>query len=221
MEVAFLGMAGAGKGFFAAICSRRLGLAHLSMGDLLRAEAATDPALGERLARGELVDDATCLRLLSAGISAARATSAGVLVDGVPRSLRQAELLEERHRLWAVDIRLDPAVAREKLLGRRRCATCGEGFNLAHIVRDGFNMPAILPDPAKCSLGAECSPRLMMRDDDTAEVIDRRLEQHRREAEPILRFFEERGRLRLFQVRRGAEDAPKLVHLLETLGPPP
>lgn len=215
MEVALLGVAGAGKGFFARRLVRELGLVHLSMGELLRERAGRDPGLGDRLRRGELVDDGLCIALLSAGI--ARASGRGVLLDGFPRSLRQAELLEERHRFHAVEVRLDLQIATEKLLGRRQCSTCGEAFNLAHIVRGRVNMPAILPDPSRCPLGKGCSPLLTRREDDTPEVIARRLELYRREAAPVLRFFAERGRLTVFEVVRGAEDSSELVRIVRDL----
>jgi adenylate kinase len=174
--------------------------------------------IAETMRTGALIDDTHCVRILETHLSNV-GPSRGVLLDGFPRSLAQAELLESRRNFTAVELRLDRQVAKEKSLARRKCGTCGEDFNLASIVRDGFDMPALLPDPAACSAqrGAPCCPSLVRRDDDTADVLERRFQIHDDSIQPILQFYATRGRLATFDVLRGAGDTPALLALLSDL----
>lgn len=211
----FLGVAGVGKGTFATRCCEIFGMRHLSMGEALRALAADEGGLARTLKSGGLVDDARCVSVLGAALGAA---TGPVLLDGFPRTLAQAHMAEALLKDFrVVELKQERAVVREKLLGRRTCAKCGGEFNLAHIVRDGYNMPAMLPDPAACRLGPDCSPDLVARSDDTAETIDRRFEVYDTESAPILDFYRAKGVLREFEVRRGKEDLPALVHAMRAM----
>ena len=90
----------------------------------------------------------------------------GIILDGYPRSLSQSEALlqhckqkAEAVKILAVDIRLDEEVAIQKLLGRRICETCNQGFNMSDITGGSYDMPAILPNPKVCVLGRDkCFP---------------------------------------------------------------
>jgi adenylate kinase len=110
----------------------------------------------------------------------------------------------------------------EKILARRECATCGASFNLAHIVHPGtYDMPALLPNSSSCrhTLGyAECSPVLVKRSDDTAETIAHRFQSYDRETRPVVEHYRRRGIANRFEVRKGLDDWPELLKLVDPLG---
>ena len=76
----------------------------------------------------------------------------------------------------AVNIRLDEEFTKRKLLGRRLCENCHRSFNTAHIVEDGYDMPAILPVTGSCEAGGDCV--LVKRNDDTPESIENRFAEY-------------------------------------------
>ena len=141
----------------------------------------------------------------------------GVLLDGYPRTVEQAHLLNtivNPLNFKVVNIKLETSVAVSKLLGRRLCKTCGGSFNTAHIVEGSFDMPAILPNPETCSLRAQCNPVLTTRDDDTDATITTRLQQHDANSQPILDYYEHKGQLRTFNVFKGVKDVDALIDLI-------
>eukprot|EP01034_Spumella_vulgaris_P021905 gene21905-27982_t len=79
---------------------------------------------------------------------------------------------------------------------------------------DGYDMPAILPDKNTCKIGTQCNPVLTSRNDDTIEVIERRTQEYLSKTRPLLAYYEQRGRLREFEVKRGVKDTDKLFQLM-------
>lgn len=236
----FLGAPGVGKGTFASIITKqRPRWKTLSIGEKMRHEVSLGTPLGvkisSRMKKGELVDDATVNELCFESLDSMlldEVQSAGegsgsenkcVILDGFPRSRAQSEALMNRYfknspidatinSILAVDIRLDEEVAVQKLLGRKVCQTCNQGFNTADIVHGSYDMPAILPDRETCVLGKEkCAPRLLERTDDTPSTIKHRFEVHTQETEPVISYFRERGMLMTFDVKKGVKDTPQLL----------
>ena len=232
-SVVFLGAPGVGKGTFAEIIAPRLDLLHLSTGDLVRKAIAEQSELGRRIAadarNGRLVPDDVIVPLVFEQMKAADAGGRGCLLDGFPRTLRQAQMLMERAERavqLVVDVQLDEEVAIAKALGRRACADCGKGYNVTDIVAGGYDMPALLPaglrPPRRAEDGLDycedracercgASPlRLRRREDDTYDVVKQRLDSHHQNAAPLQDFFRDRGLYRAFEVKRGIRDAPAL-----------
>ena len=144
----------------------------------------------------------------------------GILLDGYPRTVGQAQAFDktftlELDNLRVVDIKLKNSIAIDKLLSRRQCTTCNGSFNLADIVTDGYNMPAILPDKKTCSLGASCVPNLVLRGDDTAATILARIELHDLNSEPILEHYRQKEKLKTFHVFKGVKDVDALIDLIQ------
>jgi adenylate kinase len=160
--------------------------------------------------------------LVAQNIRAALANSTlkGVLLDGHPRTLTEAEVLDSTLNslnvtsFKVVNIKLETSVAVKRLLSRKQCVTCGESFNTADIVTETFDMPAILPNKDTCKMKELCNPVLTTRGDDTEETITTRLAQHDHNIAPILAYYERRGVLRTFHVHRGAKDADALIKLI-------
>jgi adenylate kinase len=235
--VVLIGAPGVGKGTFASIICSQLGWKHLNIGATLRDLVAKGTPLGKRirdhLTAGKLVPDAL-VNEIALGYLDSVGSKESILVDGYPRTVNQAELVLSRFPLgsasasasasasvsaksiMAMHIKLDRWVCVEKLLARQECSTCGRGFNGAHIVSDGFDMPAIRPDPLTCPKGLEkCNPVLTTRCDDTRETIERRFQEFYDQTTPVLDVFRRRdGALVEFQVKKGVADAKALIDLL-------
>lgn len=237
-KFSFIGYPGAGKGLkhksltklylnilsgtFAKIICERYGFSHLSVGDLARKEVATSSAIGLRMKtymdRGHLVPDDIINQLL---FNKLHSCETGYIIDGYPRSLIQATKLREvEPNICPVHIILDEDVSIAKLLGRKQCQGCKRSFNLAHVVHNGYDMPAILPDPLTCPLGSKAchqsiSPNSFeSRDDDTLETIKSRFEVFRNETTPVIDYFKQLGILRTFDVKKGIKDVDALIETM-------
>ncbi len=194
-RVVFLGPPGAGKGTQAKRVVEKLGLLHLSTGDLLRDEVARKTALGEKakgyMDRGELVPDALILDMIRGRF--ARATK-GFLLDGFPRTVAQAEALEKITPLDAVvsiDLSRDEVVRR--LTSRRVCRKCGAIYNLT------FNLTS-----GKSACEA-CGGELYQRDDDRPAVIENRYDIYEKSTSPLIEFYRKRGLLRAVNGELGSD----------------
>lgn len=186
MRLIFLGPPGAGKGTQANRVAEGLGIPHISTGDMLRAHIASGTALGREAATlmdaGELVPDALVISMLAERITAADA-AAGFILDGFPRNLAQALALEtssvgtiDRVVLFIVD---EDEIVR-RIDGRRGC-------NQGHTYHLDDHPPS---QPGVCDVDGE---PLVQRPDDSEVVIRNRLKVYRRETEPLIGFYSERG----------------------------
>ena len=117
---------------------------------------------------------------------------------------------------------MEPWVAIEKLMNRKHCQTCGGNYNTAHIVRDGYDMPAILPDAkTNCKRFSgenpnKCWANLKSRSDDTAEIIANRMIEYTEKTSPVCDYYEKKGQLHVFHVHKGVKDTPELLNLMLT-----
>jgi formate dehydrogenase gamma subunit len=187
-----LGAPGVGKGTQAELLHELTGACHLSTGDVFRAAkslppAEQSPAIKSAVAsmgRGELVTDETVLEMIRERMRCLRCTG-GFLLDGFPRTVAQAESLEqllekESLPLTAVidyELPIDKIV--ERLAGRRICAGC----------KGVFHVTDKLPSPDTCP---NCAGKLYQREDDRPEAIRVRMEAYHRSTEPLIEFYRER-----------------------------
>lgn len=216
----FLGAPGVGKGTFAKLITAKEGWVHVSLGAAFRQQIAAKTSLGLRIdecvRNGKLVSDDIANEAVRVILEESQ-NAKGIILDGYPRTVRQARHLIENvdKSFVAINITLEREVAIEKLLGRNTCATCNIEFNTAHIIRGEFDMPAILPNKDTCKLGSEkCSPRLLQRDDDRIEVIQDRLATYDSEVEELLQYFADKKCLKTFAVQKGIKDTEKLFALM-------
>lgn len=216
----FIGFPGVGKGTFAKIISRQTDVEHIAIGDLVRHEITHKSPSGLKfqnyVAQGKLIPDDLIDRI---AIDRVSSTSKSVILDGYPRNQSQASNLEtslnNSHHILAINITLDEQVTIDKLLGRMLCKTCKDEFNSTHILRNGYDMPAILPDPATCKLGPEnCKFIADKRVDDNIETIKKRMEEFEKQTKPLIRFYESKNALVTFDVKKGARDAPDLLNVI-------
>ena len=194
-RVVLLGPPGAGKGTQAKRVVERIGLLHLSTGDILRDEVARGTELGVQakgtMDRGELVPDGVIIDMIGGRIADA---ADGFLLDGFPRTVAQAEALEEITPLDVViniDLSRDQVVRR--LTARRTCRDCGRIYNLS------FRPPT---DPTTCEV---CGGALFQRDDDREDVIQNRYDVYQESTSPLIEFYNTRGLLRTVEGTLGSD----------------
>lgn len=190
MKLIFLGPPGAGKGTQAAIVSKKLNIPSISTGDMLRAAVKEGTKVGLEaksfMDAGKLVPDAVIIGIVDERLAKPDCAK-GYILDGVPRTLAQAEALEKAGIAFDHVISLevhDEAIV-ERMSGRRVCGKCGTPF---HVVNN--------PPKAEGVCDA-CGGELIQRTDDKAETVRHRLEVYHQETEPLKSFYEERGVLDL------------------------
>ena len=190
MNLIFLGPPGSGKGTQAVKVSEKLGLTHLSTGDLLREAVKNQTELGkhaeEYMSKGELVPDEFIIGLIQDKINSGQ-LSKGFILDGFPRTVPQAESLkvmlaecgETLDRAICLCIENEPIVTR--MAGRRFCPTCQATYNVN--VVDA--MPKV---EGKCD---NDGTDLIIRHDDEKSVVKNRLEVYHAQTKPIIDFYKQ------------------------------
>lgn len=201
-------MPGVGKGTFARSICKDLKLPNFVMGDAIRALIAKDTALSREIKglvnSGKLVNDDLALQILKAQL-----TSPSFLLDGFPRTQRQAELLKENglDLDLVINLKQHEDVIVAKLLGRRVCNGCGENYNVAEITTPGYSLPPkASKQPGVCD---KCGGQLSTRADDEEVVIRKRLEEYQVKTKPLEVFYADR--LLEFHSYRGIDDTSVLL----------
>jgi adenylate kinase len=194
MNVLLLGPPGAGKGTQAGHIRDAFGLAHLSTGDMLREAVAAGTDLGKEakavMERGELVSDDLMVALVAERIDQPDCAG-GFILDGFPRTVKQAEaldaLLAERGQKIdaVVEFQVDDQLLVERISGRFTCAKCGEGYH------DRFKQPKADGVCDVCG-GTEFKRRA----DDNAETVKARLDAYHGQTAPLLPYYKQHGVLR-------------------------
>lgn len=187
MKMVFLGPPGAGKGTLAALASARMGLPHLSTGDLFRAAVKDGSELGERvkniLDEGRLVPDELTIALVKERLSRSDARK-GWILDGFPRTTGQAEALDAiAGPDWVINFHVEDTVILKRLTGRRICSGCGKIY---HVVT--------MPPAAEGKCDA-CGADLYTRPDDREESIRTRLSAYRNQTAPLIQWYGDKGKL--------------------------
>lgn len=209
----FLGAPGVGKGTFANRVAPAVGVPIIATGDIIRAFIKDkNSELGKKLKTyndaGKLVPDDLVVEMVLDRLAQDDAKN-GFLLDGFPRTVPQAEALLKHTTIdTVVNITLDEDVLMQKLLGRRTCVVCGDGFNVASIHGDELDMPPLLPD--KSCVTCDGHPPLRKRDDDKAHIIQHRMDVYNQSTKPLVDFFTDHGCLVIFEVMKGIKDLPRL-----------
>jgi adenylate kinase len=194
-----MGPPGAGKGTQAKRLVERFGMVHLSSGDIFRAEKAGGSELGAKLAEymsaGQLVPDETVVEVMARAVTGADA-DAGLLLDGFPRTVPQAEALDaqlaraEAPLDGVVVIAADDEAIVERITGRRSCGRCGRIYHVK------FLPPQKDETCDDCPDGVELSQRA----DDTEKVVRDRLSAYYNQTEPVIAYYRGRGEVKVVEV---------------------
>lgn len=189
MRLILLGAPGAGKGTQAEILSKLLSIPTISTGNILRAAMKNGTPVGlkakEYVDAGKLVPDAVIIDIIKERLAQEDCVK-GYILDGVPRTIPQAEAMEEMGVAvdCALSIEIEDQVIVDRMSGRRTCKECSQTF---HVVSNPPKQEGI------CDF---CGGELNIRKDDAPETVKARLETYHKETEPLKAFYAERNKLK-------------------------
>ena len=209
MKLILLGAPGAGKGTQAEVLCQKLGIPTISTGNILRAAIQEGTPVGLQaksfMDAGKLVPDEVIIQIVAQRI-AQPDCAAGFILDGVPRTIAQAEALD------AAGIRFDRVISleitdqeiEERMSGRRVCSKCGASFH-------------VHARPTKTEgVCDNCGGKLVQRKDDAPETVKARLEVYHKETEPLKDFYAQRGLLKPVENQPSVEETSRAI--LHALG---
>ena len=200
MNLILLGAPGAGKGTQAELLVEKLGIPAISTGNMLREAMANGTPVGKQakhyMDNGLLVPDEVILGIVAERVAQPDCAN-GFILDGVPRTLAQAEALEAKNvRIdHVVSIEIDDSVIEGRMTGRRVCSKCGASY---HIVAN---------PPKAEGVCDSCCSELIIRKDDAPETVRRRLDVYHAETEVLKEFYQKLGKLRIVDGNQPIEDA--------------
>lgn len=193
MKIIMLGAPGAGKGTQAKMIAKEYGIPHISTGDIFRANIKEGTELGKEaktyMDAGQLVPDELTVKILLDRVAKDDCKD-GYVLDGFPRTIPQAEVLDEALTKLGdkIDFAIDVDVPDENIVrrmgGRRACVTCGATYHIEHV------------PPKKEGICDTCGSELILRDDDKPETVSNRLKVYHDQTQPLIDFYTEKGVLK-------------------------
>ena len=204
MKLILLGAPGAGKGTQAEILCKKLGIPSISTGNILRAAIKDGTPTGLKaksyIDAGKLVPDEVIIGIVNERLSQDDCAK-GYILDGVPRTIAQAEALEKAGIQFdaVVSIEISEDEILRRMSGRRVCEACGSSYNVE-----------ALP-PRVEGICDNCGGKLIQRKDDTPETVKARLEVYHKETEPLVEFYRQRGLLRKVGVAADKETTNAMI----------
>mgnify|MGYP004652649763 CR=1 FL=1 len=188
MRIIMLGAPGAGKGTQAEILSEKFDIPAISTGAIIRQAIKNGSEVGlkakDYIDKGQLVPDAAIIDIIKDRLAADDCKN-GFILDGFPRTIAQAEALEDFgiEIDTALSLEVDDNVIIERLSGRRECSKCGATYHV------------MFKPSSKGDLCGKCLAPLVTRNDDKPETIKARLDVYHKQTEPLKEFYEKRGKL--------------------------
>ena len=209
MNLILLGAPGAGKGTQAELLNEQLRIPSISTGNMLREAMANGSPLGNQVKSymdaGALVPDDVVLSLVAERVAQPDCNN-GFILDGVPRTLAQAEVLDAKGVKidHVISIEIDDAVIEGRMTGRRVCTKCGCSYHIS-------------ANPPKTEgICDQCGSSLAIRKDDAPETVRHRLEVYHASTEVLKDYYAKQGKLRLINGNQSIEGANK--DILRALG---
>lgn len=203
MKIVMLGAPGAGKGTQAKMIAEEYGIPHVSTGDIFRANVSKGTQLGveakKYMDQGLLVPDELTVKILLDRV-AKEDCAGGYVLDGFPRTIPQAQVLDEAldklgEKLdYAIDVDVPDENIVRRMSGRRACLKCGATYHLEHI------------PPKNEGLCDSCGSGLVLRDDDKAETVLKRLQVYHDQTQPLIEFYTRKGILKTVDGTRDMKD---------------
>lgn len=204
MKLIFLGAPGAGKGTQAEVVSERLSIPTISTGNIIRAAIKDGTEMGRKakdfIEKGALVPDEVVIGIIKDRLKADDCKN-GFILDGFPRTVPQAEALDEMG--IEIDKVIDIEVPDEKIAarmsGRRVCQGCGASYHLLY------------KKPEKDGMCNSCGSELVQRKDDHPDTVLERLAVYHTQTEPLKEFYEKKGKLRIVEGQEEIADTTALT----------
>jgi adenylate kinase len=188
MKMILLGPPGAGKGTYASRLTAILGIPHISTGDIVRDEIKAQTELGNAIReysdKGELVPDEIIIRLLAKRLRKPDCER-GLILDGFPRTIKQAEALDKISKIdLVINLNVPDDIIIKRLSNRLTCKKCGTIYNKLTL------------KPKRDNICDECGGELYQREDDKPEVIQERLNVYRKKTEPLIEYYKKKNLLK-------------------------
>ncbi len=193
MKIIMLGAPGAGKGTQAKMIADKYSVPHISTGDIFRANIKNGTELGmeakKYMDQGQLVPDELTVKILLDRVAQDDCQN-GYVLDGFPRTIPQANVLDEAlNKLGEkIDFAVNVDVPDENIIrrmgGRRACVSCGATYHIEHV------------PPKTEGICDRCNSELILRDDDKPETVKNRLEIYHEQTQPLIEFYEAKGVLK-------------------------
>ena len=209
MKLILLGAPGAGKGTQADILCKELDIPTISTGNILRAAIKNGTPTGMKakayMDEGKLVPDEVIIGIITERVAEEDCKN-GYILDGVPRTIAQAEALEKAGIVFddVVSIEISDEVIMERMSGRRVCEHCGASYHLVAVPRKQEGV---------CD---KCGGKLVQRKDDAPETVKARLEVYHKETEPLKDFYAKRGLLKSVENQATVAETSQVI--LRALG---
>ncbi len=213
MKLIFLGAPGVGKGTYASRLGPKLGIPHISTGDIFRENIKNNTDLGKLvkpiIEKGGLVPDEITLKIVEDRLKRDDCKN-GFIFDGFPRTIPQAEGLDKIIKVdVVVNIVLPEDILIQKITSRRQCKNCGDIYNLADIRRGKLHMPPMLPKvEGKCD---KCGGELYQRKDDNEQTVRERLEEYKNKTQPLIDYYKKKKLLKDLEVVGGPETMVPII----------
>ena len=203
MKIIMLGAPGAGKGTQAKLIGEAYGIPHISTGDIFRMNIKNGTALGMEakgyMDQGLLVPDELTVKILLDRV-AQEDCKDGYVLDGFPRTIPQAEVLDREldglnDRIdFAIDVDVPDENIIRRMSGRRACVFCGTTYHIEYI------------RPKQEGICDDCGQELVLRDDDRPETVGKRLSVYHEQTQPLIDFYQQKGILRTVDGTREMEE---------------
>lgn len=209
MKLILLGAPGAGKGTQAEILSAKLGIPTISTGNILRAAIKDGTPIGleakSYMDAGKLVPDSVIIGIVAQRLEQPDCAK-GFILDGVPRTIGQAEALDKAGVTfdYVLSIEISDQEIEERMSGRRVCQSCGAPYHVK------------AKPPKQEGVCDACGGNLVQRKDDAPETVRERLAVYHAETEPLKKFYQEKGNLIPVDNQSSIEGTTKVI--VEALG---
>ena len=213
MKIVMLGAPGAGKGTQAKMIAEEYGIPHVSTGDIFRANVSKGTQLGveakKYMDQGLLVPDELTVKILLDRV-AKEDCAGGYVLDGFPRTIPQAQVLDEAldklgEKLdYAIDVDVPDENIVRRMSGRRACLKCGATYHVEHI------------PPKAEGICDTCGSELVLRDDDRPETVQNRLKVYHDQTQPLIEYYTGKGVLRTVDGTMDMQDVFRSI--VEILG---
>ena len=204
MKLILLGAPGAGKGTQAEILCKELDIPTISTGNILRAAVKNGTPTGLKakafMDAGQLVPDEVIIGIITERLAESDCEK-GYILDGVPRTIAQAEALEKAGVAFdsVVSIEISDETIMERMSGRRVCPDCGASYHVVAV------------PPVKEGVCDKCGAALIQRKDDAPETVKSRLQVYHKETEPLKAFYAQRGLLKSVENQPTVEETSKAI----------